>query len=285
MTVVSTIRELREHGIDLEDWLGVDTVLIGLWEEERAFPTRLQRRRLEWLLQQAENDRLLAQASLPRCSVHDGFEQDVAALARDREPTVAELETAAKGLLAHINSCVTCSANREWERRNLRPPGNFPIPGIQGLFNAVAVRVPGQLLPAVFGALFLGVVVTMNATFGIIVLLLRNPSVPALIALIGEALPAILAATAAGAAGGLVIPIVRPLLRTMGAFGDYLTGILIVEAYMAALALLAPVAFGETLVTSSADWIMFLGIGAFFGIVGAFAYRRAEKRRVAVSAA
>jgi hypothetical protein len=46
---------------------------------------------------------------------------------------------------------------------------------------------------------------------------------------------------------------------------------------MFALVLVAPVAFGESLLENPDDWVLLTGLAAFFGLVGAFAYRRNER--------
>lgn len=83
-----------------------------------------------------------------------------------------------------------------------------------------------------------------------------------------------LAASAAGAAGGLVIPLTAPLRRTMGIMGDYLTGVLVMEAYMWAIAGLLPLALGGSAMDDIGDWKSLSVFAAGFGLVGAFMHRR-----------
>ena len=285
MDVVNAIRELREHGTELEDWLGVKSTTIARWEAQQAIPSKHQQRQLAWLLSAAENDRLRGHAHLPVCPTRTHLESTIGELSNNDEPDVAALQKAADALIGHVPTCATCSANQVWERRNLRHLGSFPLPGVQGLFIALASRIPSSLVPAVLGATFLGGVVAIRVIFAILGLMIREPNVAAAAELARAAVPPILAAAGGGASGGLVIPLVRPVLRRMGALGDYLTGVLVVEAYIIALGILAPVAFKEPLVDGSSDWTFMLVGGAVFGIIGTYSYRRADNRKVASGAA
>lgn len=285
MDVVNAIRELREQGIELEDWLGVNSTTIARWEAQQAAPSKHQQRQLAWLLGAAENDRLREHARLPVCPTRARLESTMADVSSNDAPDTATLQKAADALIDHVPTCATCSANQEWERRNLRQLGSFPLPGMQGILVALASRIPSSLLPAILGAIFLGGVVAIRVIFAILGLMIRDPNLGAAAGLARAAVPAILAAAGAGASGGLVIPLVRPALRKMGAVGDYLTGVVVVEAYIIALCVLAPVAFKEPLVNGSSEWMFMLAGGAVFGIIGAYSYRRTDTRSVTAGAA
>lgn len=93
----------------------------------------------------------------------------------------------------------------------------------------------------------------------------------------GEALVAVVTAAGAGAAGGFAYTLTRPTLQRLGRLGDYLTGIVCVFAYMGALVLVAPVAFGEGIIEDRVGLISFVVVSTFFGlVVGHTWFRRAS---------
>jgi hypothetical protein len=57
------------------------------------------------------------------------------------------------------------------------------------------------------------------------------------------------------------------VFRRLGRPGDYLTGIVCVVAYVVSIAVVAPVAFGETLAETKDDWLAMLVISTFFGLI------------------
>jgi len=110
------------------------------------------------------------------------------------------------------------------------------------------------------GALVLGAIVSVRILFALPVLF-SSPGV------LGGALLAVGAAAGAGAFGGIAFSLTRPVLRKLGRPGDYLTGIVCVFAYMGALAVAAPNAFGEPLIHDSSEWVIFSIVSLFFGLV------------------
>lgn len=87
----------------------------------------------------------------------------------------------------------------------------------------------------------------------------------------------VVAASAAGAAGGLVIPLTAPLRRTMGMMGDYLTGVLVMEAYVWSIEGLLLLALGASVVGDIGSWKSLSLFAAGFGLVGTFMYRRNQE--------
>lgn len=97
----------------------------------------------------------------------------------------------------------------------------------------IAERLPKWSLPAVFGAIALGCIVSLRLVF-VLPALFTEPAV------VGEALVVVMVAAAGGAAGGLVYSLLgRPLLKVPEA-GPYLTGIVMVAGYLGVLAILIP---------------------------------------------
>jgi hypothetical protein len=114
--------------------------------------------------------------------------------------------------------------------------------------------------PAAIGAIALSGITMVRALFALPLLMSHSEKV-------GEAPVAVVAPAAAGAAGGAVYSLTRPTLRKLGRPGGYLTGIVCVYAYMGALALAAPYAFGEKVINDRTDLAAFAIISAFFGLL------------------
>ena len=76
-----------------------------------------------------------------------------------------------------------------------------------------------------------------------------------------------IAASGAGAGGGLAFSLTHPTLKRLGNVGNYLTGVVCVGAYMGALLLAAPVAFGEPLAGSRSDAVVVALVYVAFGLV------------------
>jgi hypothetical protein len=266
---------LREKGVIVEDWLDIDSARVARWQQGEDRIPRVRARQIEWLLKQQENESRLAAANLPQCSWSN--ERTAELERRASEPnglTPEYLEAFNSERSAHVKECDVCTSNEEWAKRNLIELGHYPQPGIAASVLGVIGKVPKPLVPAAIGAGLLGGIVTLRVVGSVGILLVLSRDLGAVIAGLGAAVLAIAAATVAGAAGGLVIPIARPILRKLGTAGDYLTGILVVEAYAWALVLLAPIAFGEGLLKNPGDWKFFAGYAAFLGLFGAYFYRR-----------
>jgi hypothetical protein len=219
------------------------------WNSGRRVPRR-HRAALQWIAGIAQREAALAESGLPKCDWLSRVEEvmppdETASMAREAE------------IAAHLKGCPLCKARDEWEEERfgrIRPP---PYPLWLRLFSWIIDSPPDWARPAVIGATLLGGIAALRG----VGLVLLNPS------LIIQAPLAILAAAGAGAAGGLVFTATRPLLRPLGWLGDYLTGIVCVSAYMGALALAAPVAFGKPVVNGPEDMKVFAVLTVFFGLV------------------
>jgi hypothetical protein len=158
----------------------------------------------------------------------------------------------------HSKTCPECMAHARFLDEHFGPMPALPAPLWLRFFGGIA-SIPSWARPAAIGAIVLGAMTMVRVLFAL-PLLMSHPEK------VGEALVAVLAAAGAGAAGGAVYSLTRPTLRKLGRPGDYLTGIVCVYAYMGALALAAPDAFGETLINDGTDLVALAIISAFFGL-------------------
>jgi len=127
--------------------------------------------------------------------------------------------------------------------------------------------IPRQLRPALYGAALLIVVVGGRMLFAAPALA-RQQASPL------QLLITLLAAGGAGAAGGLVHGFFGDRLLALPRLGPYIWGVACVSAYMLALVLLAPAAFGERLVADAADAVLYGVLTVFFGLLMGYGYAR-----------
>ena len=149
--------------------------------------------------------------------------------------------------------------------RGVEPP-NRPAgpPGSQGPASAtlshlvrVISLVPSWLRPAVVGAVLLGGIVLVRILV----------SLGSIRGTVTSAAAAVGAAAGAGGAGGLAYSLTRPTLRKLGRPGDYVTGVVTVAAYMGALAVAAPYAFGESLIKDRTELSGYAVVSVVFGLL------------------
>ena len=124
----------------------------------------------------------------------------------------------------------------------------------------IVERIPRLLRPALLGAALLFAIVSIRMVFAIPRLMQHPVELRSLLLALG-------AASSTGAVGGLAYSLVGAPLRSVRGIGPYLTGIVTVSAYMGALVIAAPYAFGETLIERRSDLIVFVVVMAFFGMV------------------
>jgi hypothetical protein len=172
--------------------------------------------------------------------------------AADDETFVAKVES----MNRHFDACEVCGARQAWLDEHCGPPLDMPRASWTRAFEWV-LALPRWTWPSVFGALVVGGFVVVRA----VLVVLTNP------ARLGEAVFAVIAAAGAGAMGGLAFSLTRPLLRRLGRAGDYLSGVVAVCGYMGSLALVAPIAFGETMIDGREDLSVFGILCVMFGLV------------------
>ena len=127
------------------------------------------------------------------------------------------------------------------------------------------------------GALLLGGIVAFRLLFLVAVVVFRFPGLGEAFLLLAGGIFTVLVAAAAGAAGGLVIPLTAPLRRATGMVGDYITGVLVMEAYMWSIAALLPLVFGGSTLAEAGGWKALTLFSAVFGLVGSFLHRRNQR--------
>lgn len=247
--------------------LGVSSKDVQDWELGTRRIPRVSAQELAWRLAYAEQQEALATSGLPECTWVQAWDDRVANLEPNKHPEEFE------ALNGHVDTCSVCQARICYAEEHLPPLPSRPMPVLMRIFSAVAsivLRLPSWSRPAAIGA---------AALFGIVLvrLLFRLPFFFRQPIDGREGLIALGAATAAGAAGGTVFSLTRPIFRRLGVAGDFLTAIACVTGYMFSLALASPYAFGEPLITQPSDWIIFGVLSIFFGLVAGFGWHRAQR--------
>ena len=208
---------------------------------------------LAWRVAVEERTAALRESGLPECEWIKAYEDAPAPTDIDVQlRQLKEVET-------HITTCDVCIARQRFENDRFGPMPPLPVSGWARAFSWID-RVPSWARPAAVGAAILAGIVSLR-------LVLALPSLFRAPEKLGGLLIAIVAAAAAGAAGGLAYTLTRPTLRKLGVVGAYLSGIVCVFAYMGALLIAAPVAFGETLVEERSDLVVFIVVSLFFGLI------------------
>ena len=156
---------------------------------------------------------------------------------------------------AHSGTCHACQARERFLRERFPAMPAYPRPTWMRLLGAVHARVeslPAWLRPAAWGALVLAALVSLR----VLLLLPMAASRPALLL---TALGAVLAASAAGAIGGLAYGLLGRPLRRVPVAGPYLAGTVAVLGYMLAiLALISVLEDDRRAPSFSADTIVFV---------------------------
>lgn len=232
--------------------LDVTPDVVRAWADGRARVPKRHARLIQYSVAAEERQSALRASGLPECEWMRKKDEELEKLGDD------DLLEVAKEMKEHSKTCPMCVARARFLDEHFGPMPALPAPPWLRIFGLIAA-IPSWARPAAIGAIALGAI-TMLRILAALPLLLSNP------AKVGEALVAVLAAACAGAAGGAIYSLARPVLRKLGRVGDYLTGIVCVFAYMGALALVAPYAFGERLVNGRGDLAMFAILSAFFGL-------------------
>lgn len=224
---------------------------------------RRQRHAVDEALWEVERDRALARSALPECD-----------WMRSREEAPWEFD--ADELLEHLQQCTACRARSEYVAAHVRPRpiGGSPLKRAFGILD----RLDGWQQSAFAGALILLMMGGVGVPFLLgAAVLQQDPS------FVAAAAGLFVVLVASGAAGGIVFFWTAPL-RARGEPGRYLAWIVTVYGYLAAVAVLAaigsllfPAFAAETdMFSASAAPVVFLIVGALFGVIAAWQTRDAK---------
>lgn len=258
-------QELGYTAEQLAEELSVPVSRVHDWERGASTMPRRLAQQLAWEAAVKRRNDALDASGLPECAWAENWGNQAA-------PSEADALTKHyEALTTHAQGCATCQARQRFAD-TLPPLPELPMSVSMQLFMRGADQVqklPAWLRPAAIGAVALMAIVLFRAVFAI-PRIIQSPGFA------GELLLAILAAGGAGAAGGLAYSATRPTLRRLGRPGDYLTGIVCVTAYMGALLIAAPYAFGESLANSTVEVVIFLICSVFFGLVVGHSWFKSE---------
>lgn len=244
---------IRRSDEELAAELGVSAARLQQWRSGRERIPKYEARLLRFIAASQDRGRALEESGLPECVWMAEF--DAVDLPSDSDAMLAALKRAE----VHHGSCSVCLARERFVNDRYGPMPPYPAPGWLSVF-ALFERLPAGLRPAAIGAAALAAIVSLRLVFAVPAIIRSQVSVV-------EPLLAILAAAAAGASGGLAFTLVRPTLRKLGRVGDYLTGIVCVGSYLAALILVSPWAFGKQMLDGPAGWYAFGATTLLFGLV------------------
>jgi hypothetical protein len=233
-------------------------------EELRGYETiagrlpRGLRRRLDWVLANAERAALLRTNGVEDCA---WVEEQLRGIDFGNRRAVDERVAAVN---VHAQDCPVCR-RRHAVLATLPPLPPLPLsPGV-GLVTAVAASVsalPRWARPAAVGALLMGAVAVIRA---LVMLLLRGGvPVPGLLVML---LGAVGLGAYGGLVGGVAYALVREPSRRWGRLGDYLTGLACAYAFLLAFGIPAALwSDGNTFRTPGA-WAVLGAMGTLFGLV------------------
>ena len=237
--------------------LGIPPHAYRACEEGRAALPRRGAGHLAFRLAAVERADALHDSGLPECAWMAGWDAET-----PDEPT-ALTEHLQRGE-AHAEGCGVCQARERFVRDRFPAMPAYPQPAwvrVLGVVHARVESLPVWLRPAAWSALLLAALVSLRV-------LLVLPVAASRPALLLSALGAVLAASAAGAIGGLAYGLLGRPLRRVPIAGPYLAGTVAVLGYMLAILALIFVLDERRAPSVSADTIVFaLGLAIVLGSV------------------
>jgi len=126
-------------------------------------------------------------------------------------------------------------------------------------------RLPKWAVPAVIGAALMFIITALR---GLIMLIAAQPTARMTFAF----LLALVVATVAGAAAGLIYTVSRMVLRSLGLLGDALTGVIGGSSYVLAVLVPAKYVLGDATLDTPSSWIIACAFGSGFGLVCTILY-------------
>ncbi len=224
--------------------LGIPPHAYHACEVGRATLPRRGAEHLAFRLAAVERADALRDSGLPTCS---WLEEWDARTPVERSALTAHLQRGE----AHAQACDLCRARERFVRDRFPAMPEYPRPAWMRVLGAVHARVgslPAWLRPAAWGALLLAALVSLRV-------LLVLPMAASRPALLLEALRVVLAASAAGAVGGLAYGLLGRPLRRVPVAGPYLAGTVAVFGYLLAILALVAVLDGARAPRVGADTI------------------------------
>lgn len=234
--------------------------------------SKLPKKEAEWVayrLACAERDDALAKSGLPTCQWIEQWRREQPPASAKLEKRVAYYESGE----AHAKACPTCLAREQFVKEHFP---NMPQPPVSGWMRAlratatwIAAR-PEWSRPAFYGAIILAAMTLIRLP----ILLVRGVRQPNLLL---TALGIVLAASLAGAGGGLVYSFIGRPARRVPVVGPFLAGIVAVAGYLACIIGIVRLAGAKDILgsgNSTTSIIAFcVGTVVFGLIVGYIAFR------------
>ena len=121
-------------------------------------------------------------------------------------------------------------------------------------------RLPKWAVPTVIGSALMFIITALR---GLIMLMAAHPTARMTFAF----LLALVVATVAGAAAGLIYTVSRMVLRCLGLVGDALTGVIAGSSYVLAILVPAKYVLGDLTLETPSSWIIACAFGSGFGLV------------------
>ncbi len=230
------------------------------WEAGRIRVRQRFAQQLAWLTASTRREAALEAAGIPHCPEAERLAAAVEAIppgkTRERTRVLEEM-------VAHARGCPTCTARKRYIDEHLPPMPPMPLPGwltVLGKLKQAISHLPKWLRPAAWGALVVGTIVIIRATF---TGLARGFSLD----LLWMALAALGVGAYLGMVGGLVYALVREPFRRFGRPGDYLTGLAVMYGYALALGLPLAIFNLDPMFRTVSGWVVLAFLGTVFGLV------------------
>jgi len=216
----------------------------------------------------AERDEALAKSGLPACSWVEQWRREEPPAEAKRQVHTSYLQQ----LRLHSETCPTCLARAQFVKEHFpdmpKPPLSADIRVIGAIATWIGAR-PEWSRPAFYGALILAAMTSIRV-FALILGGVREPR------LLLIALGALVAASLAGAGGGLVYSFVGRPARRVPLIGPYLAGIVAVGGYAACIAV--PMALGGAIEGGIVEFIAIFGsLTVLFGLILGHIWFRPKK--------
>lgn len=244
---------------------GVTEGEVRLWEVKAGGIPKRYALQLAWDAALRKQEEAMAASGLPECAWLRDQQDRMPGDPKKQEVWVGEIRT-------HVEGCETCQA-REQFAEGLPPLPEPPMPGwvkVVGRFVDIVDRLPRWARPAAYGAAAIGIMTLIRSVFFV---LANGVS----LAVLGMVAMGIGAGAYLGAVGGLTYYAVRDPLRRFGKAAPYLTGIVVMVAYLLAFGLPELYFSEDPMLADPVGWVITLVMSVLFGLaIGHWWFRAAE---------